>query len=119
MYVYYDSFCTLCTKNARIWKKIDWFNKLKLISFRSLNDYPQQMEEQLHVFAKGRWYVGFTAFIQIVKALPLLWICLPFMYLAKWCRLGDAIYEKVAKWRFHIFGQYCSGQCAINYKKDV
>src|SRR5690625_6880444 len=87
MIIYYDSYCNMCKTSSTLWKKMDWGQKLTFTSFRSMKNYPKTMEEQLHVYDKNKWYQGYSALIQIIKVLPLMWILLPFLYFFKWIGL--------------------------------
>lgn len=97
MIIYYDSLCKMCTSSSIFWKKIDWKTRLTFESFRTIENYPKEMEESLHVYHRDKWHKGFHAIIEISKKLPLLWVFLPFMYFLKWIGLGDFIYKKIAK----------------------
>ena len=112
--IYYDSYCQLCINNSKVWKKLDWLNKLDLVSFRTLDHYPKLMEEQIHVYSNGIWYVGFCALIQIAKMLPLLWPLLPIMYMVKWIGLGDFVYKKIAQSRTIIPIDHCDKKCLVS-----
>lgn len=116
MIIYYDSYCQLCTNSTQLWKKTDWFNTLQFVSFRTLDDYPKLMEEQLHVYSNKQWYIGYAALIHIAKTLPLMWLLLPLMYMLKWIGLGDYIYKKVAKSRSIIPIHQCKEQCSLRKK---
>ncbi|MGY0692144.1 thiol-disulfide oxidoreductase DCC family protein [Virgibacillus sp. FSP13] len=119
MIVFYDSFCSMCRNSSIIWKKFDWNNHLIFESFRDLENYPKAMEENLHVKENGKWYVGFTALIQIAKHLPLLWILVPFLYFFKIIGLGDFIYKKVAANRKLIPVNQCDDKgCQLPTNKD-
>lgn len=118
MIIYFDGNCGLCRRTAKWWEKMDWMNKLQFISFRSIENYPQIMEEQLHVFHKHQWYRGYGAFIQIAKMLPLLWVLLPLLYLFKWIGLGDFIYKKVAANRKLVPVNQCTGEkCSVTSRE--
>ncbi|MFC2947392.1 thiol-disulfide oxidoreductase DCC family protein [Virgibacillus sediminis] len=115
MIVYYDSYCKLCTTSSNIWKKLDWRDKLIFRSFRTLENYPKEMEESLHVQHKGKWWNGYDAIINIAKLLPALWILLPFLYLFKWVGLGNYIYGKIAANRKLVPVNHCQGDtCRID-----
>lgn len=117
MVIFYDNFCPMCTANARLWKKMDRHNRLFFYSFRDLPEYPEAMEESLHVRHKGRWYVGYEAIIQIGKQLPALWITLPLLYMVKILGLGELLYTFIARNRKLIPVNQCSdGTCAIPKK---
>lgn len=119
MIIYYDSFCSMCTKSSIIWKKFDWNNHLTFESFRDLEHYPKAMEESLHVNQKGEWFSGYNALIQITKQLPLLWILIPFMHVFKRLGLGDAIYKMVAHNRKLVPVHQCQdGVCQIPPKEN-
>jgi len=114
MIVYYDSHCKLCTRTAKIWRKLDWRRQLIFHSFRDMKDYPPVMELELHIKKNGKWQKGYPAIISIAKALPLFWPFLPFMYIAKWLGLGNRIYKVVAKNRtFFPVGQCENGVCEL------
>ncbi|MEW9676730.1 DCC1-like thiol-disulfide oxidoreductase family protein [Lentibacillus sp. L22] len=118
MVIYYDSFCPMCTNSSILWKKLDLHHRLTFFSFRDLENYPQAMEEKLHVKHDGKWFAGYNALIQIVKQLPLLWIMLPAMYLLKWIGLGDFLYQKIAKNRKLIPVNQCRDEsCPIPDRK--
>ena len=118
MIIYYDSYCNLCKTSSTLWKKMDWGQKLTFTSFRSMKDYPKTMEEQLHVYDKNKWYQGYSALIQIIKVLPLMWILLPFLYFFKWIGFGDFIYRKVASNRKLVPIDQCNNDgCRIPPKQ--
>ncbi|MBM7598792.1 putative DCC family thiol-disulfide oxidoreductase YuxK [Virgibacillus halotolerans] len=119
MIIYYDGYCSLCRTSSTIWKKLDWRNKLSFTSFRTLKEYPAEMEKQLFVDHHGKWFKGFNAIIQIAKMLPLLWITVPFLYIFKWIGLGSFIYNIVAKNRKIIPVNQCDDDtCTIHPNQD-
>ncbi|MFD1040054.1 thiol-disulfide oxidoreductase DCC family protein [Virgibacillus byunsanensis] len=116
MVVYYDSYCKFCKTSATLWTKIDWAKKLTFNSFRTLEDYPKEMEKELHVAYNGKWYRGYNALIQIAKMLPLMWPALPFMYLFKWIGLGNFLYRKIAENRKLVpVGQCDDDSCELHH----
>lgn len=119
MIIYYDGYCNICRTSSTIWKKLDWLDKLSFISFRTLKDYPAEMEKQLFVEHHGKWYKGFTAIIQIAKKLPLLWVTIPFLYIFQWIGLGGFLYSKIASNRKIVPVNQCQGDtCMIHSNQD-
>ncbi|MFC4556883.1 thiol-disulfide oxidoreductase DCC family protein [Virgibacillus kekensis] len=115
MIIYYDGYCKMCTRTSTIWEKLDWNNRLEFQSFRSLNEYSDEMEESLHISHKGKWQKGYTAIVEISKRLPLMWAFVPFLYIFKWLGLGDFIYRKIAKNRKLVPVNQCQdGSCQID-----
>ncbi|WLV25601.1 DUF393 domain-containing protein [Aciduricibacillus chroicocephali] len=118
MIVYYDSHCKLCTRTAAVWKKLDWRHKLIFQSFREQNNYPPEMEKEIHIKKNGKWKKGYPAVIAISKTLPLFWPAVPFLYIGKWLGIGSIIYKTIAKNRsFFPVGQCEDGKCNLPPKK--
>lgn len=120
MIIYYDSHCKMCVNSSTVWQKLDKGNKLRFESFRDLDHYPSEMEESLHVYTENKWFQGYTAIIEIVKKLPVLWVLLPFLVFGKWIGLGDTIYQWVAKNRKLIPVNQCKDgdHCRISSNHD-
>lgn len=118
MIIYYDSYCKLCTKSSIIWKKFDWFGRVKFISFRTLRNYSKDMEQKLHIYSNNQWYIGYEALIHISKALPIIWPFLPVMYFIKWIGLGDFLYSKIAQSRTIIPVNQCGEHCSIHHENE-
>jgi len=113
MNIYYDGHCQICQRFAAFIRKVDFAKQIHLISFRSLDHYPQTMEAEIHVYTNNKCYTGFNAIIAITKKLPLFWIFLPILTVLKWLRLGDLVYTKVAQARNHLFKATCTDNCFI------
>lgn len=118
MIIYFDSYCSLCRNIVAAWKKVDWLDKLTFTSFRSLGNYPQAMEQQLHVYHHYQWYQGYSAILEIAKMLPLMWVFLPVLYLFKWLGTGNFIYRKFAANRKLIPLNKCSDEkCSLTSRR--
>src|SRR5699024_8428311 len=106
-----------CIHFASFLRKIDSFNKLQLISFRSLANYSPAMEHEIHVEIQDKTYTGYRAILAIARQLPILWILLPGLYLFQWLNIGDFLYQKFARIRNRFLQKSCNTQCfrSANY----
>lgn len=111
MKVYYDGHCQICIHFASFLRKVDFFNKLHLISFRSLNNFPTAMEHEIHVNIKNKTYTGYRAIVAISRQLPTLWILLPGLYLFQCLNVGDFLYQKFAQIRNRLLQKSCDTKC--------
>jgi|SRR5690625_3058245 len=114
MEVYYDGYCQICIRLAKFLRKVDLFKQLHLISFRTLTNYPEAMEGEIHVYDKGKLYKGFDGLLAITRKLPLFWLAVPGLYVLKWLTLGDFFYEKIARARNRFFKTTCDDHCFRN-----
>jgi len=121
--VLYDGWCPLCIKSVNNLKRFDLFNSIEFLSFRDskilkkYNTDIQTLEKRMHSFnSKGKANQGIDAFIQIIQRMPLLWILLPFLYIAKILGFGQHLYDYIASKRKIIpVGQCNDKECNINY----
>lgn len=111
MKIYYDGHCQICIGLANILRKVDRFNKLQLISFRSLASYPEAMEGEIHVYNNGKLYRGFDGLLAIARKLPIFWFVVPGLYLVKGLKLGDFFYKEIARARNRFFKTTCDDHC--------
>ena len=125
--VLYDGLCPLCRRTVRLLARVDLFTRLDFVDFRRLNltDYnrsyglnlnPQDLEEQMHVMARGRAYRGFYAYRAIALALPVLWPLAPWFYLPGISSLGASLYDNIARNRLKLVR--CDSDCVLQSSEE-
>jgi len=127
IHVLYDGLCPLCRRTVRLLARVDLFTRLDFVDFRRLNltDYnrsyelnltPQDLEEQMHVMARGRAYRGFYGYRAIALALPVLWPLAPWFYLPGISSLGASLYGNVARNRLKLVR--CDSHCVLQSSEE-
>jgi predicted DCC family thiol-disulfide oxidoreductase YuxK len=119
--VIYDGSCALCRRTVRLLGALDLFSALQFEDFRRLNldAYNQthrvnlalpDLDEEMHIIARGRVFRGFSAYRVIAMAVPLLWPLVPVMFLPGISSLGRQIYARIASHRASLVR--CDDACA-------
>lgn len=123
--VYYDGFCPICQRTSRAIKRLDLGGRVAVISFRHESSYKsygielESLENEMYVVRRKRngprVYSGFEAVRAVIRALPLLWLLLPFAWLMVVTGLGDTAYRWLAANRLIVpDARHCAGEsCAI------
>lgn len=110
--VAYDGNCLFCVRTVGLIHRLDIFDRLRLVDFRSTSlqnfDYARAEKEML-VQTKFRVSGGFEGFREVAKRLPLIWIFLPILYLPGASIIGKLIYDYIAAHRYLILGGRCTG----------
>ncbi|PAD20661.1 DCC1-like thiol-disulfide oxidoreductase family protein [Terribacillus saccharophilus] len=120
--VLYDGWCPMCIKSVTNLKKLDTFNAISFQSFRNpevlkiYNIDIERLEKRMHSFDKKRKpKEGIDAFIQIMQRMPLLWLCLPILYTAKFLGFGQRLYDFIASKRNIVPVGQCTDNCSVDY----
>lgn len=125
--VFYDGWCPLCTRVARLWKRLDFLSQLELVSFRepgvarALHVDLQRAERRLICRSQvsNREYEGLDATIQVVLWLPPFWPLLPVLLTARLLGFGQPLYDFIASRRTVLPVGNCSKDaCGIRPTPD-
>jgi predicted DCC family thiol-disulfide oxidoreductase YuxK len=120
-HVLYDGACALCRKSIGILRQLDWLGKLAYVDARDrMQPIVQQPQvagapllEEMHLLTpQGRLHRGFAAFRWLAWRLPALWPLAPVLYLPGVPWLGQRLYLRVARNRFHLVPCH-DGVCEI------
>ena len=105
--VLYDSDCGICTQTARVLVRLDSRRRLRLIPLQGA-DLPNmppsdQLMGALHaVDARGNWFAGAAASVEIARRIRLLWPVTVFARLPMAMHVLDALYWAVADHRHQL-----------------
>jgi predicted DCC family thiol-disulfide oxidoreductase YuxK len=120
--VLFDGSCALCRRTMRLLGALDLFGAIEFRDFRQLNlaEYNPRhgldltvpdLDESMHVVARGRVFRGFSAYRVIGAVVPLLWPLVPFLFLPGTSSIGHVIYGRIAPHRARVAA--CDVGCAI------
>lgn len=105
--VLFDGTCPFCTASAKRIKQLDWLGRISIQDFHHagiLDHYGIPYEianRRIQVIdASGKVSEGIDAILEISKRIPLLWILLPFVWISIQLKLGQKVYDWIAKNRF-------------------
>lgn len=105
----YDGACGLCTTTATTVRRLDLFGRVALIDVS--RDWPIAAARfpwldqatcltDVHLItSKGRTAVGFDAYRELAKALPIGWLAVPFLFMPGLRAAGRVTYRSVADHR--------------------
>jgi predicted DCC family thiol-disulfide oxidoreductase YuxK len=119
--IFYDGQCRLCVKSVQLLRRLDWNHTLRFINSRAdereiakLPVDPAELLSQMHLQTPdGKTiYRGFEAIRWISWRLPLFWLFTPLLYLPGIPALGQKLYLRIAKNRFHLVPCH-DGQCTL------
>lgn len=119
--VFYDGWCYLCINTMRNIKRIDHLNLIQFESFRDMHvvkkhnlNIERAAKRMLSKKIKGhKLYEGFDSFLLIGLRVPVLWITLPFLLIAKVLGFGQIVYDFIAKRRGISVTGNCDNDCLI------
>ena len=107
--VVYDGLCPLCLRTMALLDELDGRRCLRYLDLEHQWDEvhaaapmltPEQARTAMRVIGPdGRVYRGFFALRVLARALPVLWPCLPFLYLPLATQAGPWVYRHVAESR--------------------
>jgi predicted DCC family thiol-disulfide oxidoreductase YuxK len=110
--VLYDGDCPLCRKTTAILNRLDWLGRLAFHNCRDATHIPAnsahldaaRMIQEMHVLTpdRRRALAGFRAVRWIAGRIPLLWPLYPLLFVPGMARLGQWLYQWVARNRFHL-----------------
>lgn len=123
--VFYDGWCHFCIKAMENIKRIDHLNLIQFESFRDadvVKKYQlntEQAEKRMLSKKNNREvvYEGFDSFLLISLRVPVLWLLLPFLFLAKILGIGQIAYDFIAKRRQISVTGHCDHRCSIKKNK--
>lgn len=100
--VFYDNWCSNCSKFAITIESLDWFG---IVSFVKLRDesvmifYPNidlNLAEKQMISLGHKIRHGYDSLFYIFLRIPLFWIIIPFLFLLKISSLGQILYTQLA-----------------------
>ncbi|GAE95426.1 thioredoxin [Gracilibacillus boraciitolerans JCM 21714] len=121
--VFFDGWCPMCRQVMKTINKMDLFNLVKSASIRNqkvLNEnqlVKEEVEIRMHSKSviEGEMKRGFDSILQICTRLVPLYVLIPFLLVGKFLRLGDLIYDYIAKRRLIVPVNHCDDSgCDIN-----
>ncbi|WP_025026226.1 DCC1-like thiol-disulfide oxidoreductase family protein [Caldalkalibacillus mannanilyticus] len=121
LYVFYDGWCPMCIKSVERIHRFDWFRLIKFKSFRDEKvavEYGidlQRAEERMLCKKLSGTVIseGIDSFIEMSKRVPIMWLILPVLLLARLCGVGQKLYDYIASRRTIIPSSHCDEQCLI------
>ena len=124
--ILYDGLCPFCLKSVSILKRLDWLGRLRFHDCRDTAGIPAntahldpaRMIEEMHVLTPDRStaYSGFRAVRWIAGRVPVLWPLYPLLFIPGMPRVGQRLYLRIARNRFHLLP--CrDGVCTIPPKR--
>jgi predicted DCC family thiol-disulfide oxidoreductase YuxK len=100
--IFYDNYCPICTKFAKLVQKLDWLKQMKIKELRNeihTKPFPtidlQLAKQQMASFGT-KWHYGYNSLFFIFVRLPLFWLLIPILYLLKITKLGQLMYRELA-----------------------
>jgi predicted DCC family thiol-disulfide oxidoreductase YuxK len=116
--VFYDGWCSWCTRAARRWASLDPFGLVYYVSFRDpevVEVYgldSARLERRMHAAAAdGRLCEGMDALVAIASRSMIAWPVLPALLLMR-AVAGQRAYDAVARRRPVLVPGACGGRCA-------
>jgi predicted DCC family thiol-disulfide oxidoreductase YuxK len=122
--IFYDNYCSKCTRFVKIIKKFDWFNLIIAKELR--NSYHIREFKNIDIkMSKGKmascidnkWYYGYNSIFFIFSRLPIFWIIMPLLYILKITKFGKLFYNELAIKRKIIPLNCEENNCSINDQK--
>ncbi|WP_204345360.1 DCC1-like thiol-disulfide oxidoreductase family protein [Psychroserpens algicola] len=115
--VYYDDWCPNCTKFMKFINKID---VLSLIVFKKLRssspsdgiDLKEAEKKMASTINGDMYYYGYKSIYEIFKRVPLFWFFIPILFILKFTKAGDFLYNELALKR-KIIPIHCDEHCEI------
>jgi predicted DCC family thiol-disulfide oxidoreductase YuxK len=118
----YDGTCSLCKETKRIFKKLDWLDKVEWISLQEYEKMPgslsfsrQDLRKELHLITpSGNVKKGYSAVRRLLLLFPASFLISTFLYLPFTELLGDPAYKWIAKNRQKFLKKKCGdGSCSL------
>ncbi|MCM3708181.1 MULTISPECIES: thiol-disulfide oxidoreductase DCC family protein [Cytobacillus] len=118
----YDGSCSLCKETKRIFKKLDWLNKVEWISLQDYEKMPgslsfprQDLRKELHLITpSGSVKKGYYAARRLLLLFPASFLISTFLYLPFTGLLGDPVYKWIAKNRHKFLKKKCDDRsCSL------
>lgn len=109
--VLYDGMCVICLNSVRLWRRLDWRERLEFIDVQDWQlverRFPHVEREAalgaIHVIAPdGALYTGYDGVRQMARCVPLLAWSAPLLSLAPIAWLGRRLYNWIARRRYAI-----------------
>ncbi|WP_264738829.1 thiol-disulfide oxidoreductase DCC family protein [Cytobacillus firmus] len=118
----YDGTCSLCKETKKIFKKLDWLNKVEWISLQEYEKIPNSLpfsrhdlRRELHIITpSGGVKKGYSAVRRLLFLFPASFLISLLLYLPLTPILGDPIYKWIAKNRHKFLKKKCDdGSCSL------
>jgi predicted DCC family thiol-disulfide oxidoreductase YuxK len=118
----YDGTCSLCKETKKIFKKLDWLNRVEWISLQEYEKRPgsfsfsrQDLRRELHIITpSGSVKKGYSAIRRLLFLFPASFLMSLLLYLPLTPMLGDPIYKWIAKNRHKFLKKKCDdGSCSL------
>ena len=117
MVLFYDNWCSKCTRFVKFVKKLDWFSVLTIEKLRD-NDFEsyigidiQRAKKEMASY-KNKWNYGYETIYLILIRLPIFIPFLPILYFLKISNIGNKIYNSLAIKR-KIIPIHCNDSCSL------
>jgi predicted DCC family thiol-disulfide oxidoreductase YuxK len=120
----FDGHCRLCRRSVAILIALDWFGRVRPVSFRDV-DLPRfnrvfgssitpiDADREMYLVRPGRALGGYDAYRRLALLLPALWPVAPLLWLPGVSHLGRWMYRWVADRRLALFGR-CDDACRMD-----
>ncbi len=100
--IYFDSWCPKCRAFISLIRMIDVFENVQYASIRDIKtsdiiDTKRSLREMPSIQTNNdKVYYGFDSLLNVTKAIPILWLFVPLMYVLKITNLGKILYKEIA-----------------------
>ncbi|MNZ92194.1 hypothetical protein D3C78_1112090 [compost metagenome] len=103
--VFFDGWCPVCNATKKKINHLDYFRQITWINFRDTNLLATygliytDVEKRMHSTRrthKNKMKNGINSFIQITTRIPLMWLFVPMLLLAKLVGIGEFVYDYCA-----------------------
>lgn len=113
----YDGLCPICLRSMTVIRYLDVLDRLRYADLESgaeatigatAPSVPDRLSiddlrHEMHIIEPGGVHRGYTAFRRVARALPALWVLVPFMYVPG-SRIGETLYARIARTRLRLGG---------------
>lgn len=121
--IFYDNYCSRCTRFIRWVRHWDSFHLVKIRQLRNPEHtrlFPgidiQKGLKEMPSFSSGTWHYGYGTLYLIFKRCPVFWIAWPLFGLLKITKLGYFLYRQLAL-RRKIIPIHCDANvCRLQHR---
>lgn len=100
--IFYDNFCTNCTRFSKLVGKLDWIKVIEIKKLRNEFETKQfssinlELAKQQMASFSNKWHYGYNSLYYIFTRLPIFWPFIPLLFFLKITKIGQLIYRELA-----------------------
>ena len=100
--ILYDNWCPNCTRFVNFIHQFDWLNLLDIKELRNEGTMEKMQSVNYDLAFKQmasfdeKWNYGFDSLYRISLRIPIFWISIPFLFVLKFTKIGDYLYNQLA-----------------------